>query len=136
MHSEEPENAGNSGVSLEEATGAVAHAWHAKDGSDLWCEYGRPRGVVTPIIHAALGPDNAANIVMDYQFRVMLGIRTWCGKPVTPTRGARAFEEVANRFALPGDVADEGDARYQDFISEGLRELYPEFREAEDQGKE
>lgn len=130
-----PADETKSEVTVEEATGDVVHEWHAKDNSGLYCEYGRPRGVVTPIINAALGPDNATNTMMDYQFRVLLGIRTWCGKQSIPPRGARAFEEIVNRFALPGDLADEGDTRYQEFMGEALPALYPELREAQDLGK-
>jgi hypothetical protein len=121
------------GASLEEATGQTEFEWHAKDRDDIYCTYGRPRGVITPIIHAALGPQNALNAVMQSQFKALLAIRTWCGRPAIPPRGAGGFENAVKRFESPADVADEADARYQDYIGESLMTLYPDaFKEAQE----
>jgi hypothetical protein len=110
----------SAGVTLAEATGDVEHEWFAKDTED-WCTYGRPRGVVTPIINAALGPENAANNVMQIEFRALIAIRTWNGKPSIPPRGSAAFEAIVKRF---GEDAD-ADARYQDYIVTAIATLWP-----------
>lgn len=117
----------DSGLSLEDALGNREFEWRALDfeKSGLWCTFGRIRGVYGPIVAAALGPENASNIVMQGEFRMLMAIRSWRGKPAVPLRGALAFQDAVGRFAISENDVD-AQGRYDDYILFATMVLQPD----------
>jgi hypothetical protein len=115
-------------MGLDEALGTQEFEWHASDDPDIWCTYSMPKGVISPIVAAALGPDNATNVLMQAEFRSLLAITTWSGKTVVSPRGGKGFEAAVARFGT--DVGAE--ARYQDFVGTAMGKLWPADRNEAD----
>ena len=72
----------DAGFTVAEALGNTdtEYEWHPAGRRDSRrCTYGKPRGVISPLINRILGPDNSANLFMQAQCRALLVIRTRCG---------------------------------------------------------
>lgn len=118
-----------SGLSVEDALGTGEYAWKSPDGTRS-CTYAKPKGVITPLISACLGPANASNEMLHGHYRALLAIRTWTGPD--PKTG----KEETNRVVSPSDpnafakaIArfgddDDADARFNDYVGQALQNLY------------
>jgi len=107
-----------------ELLGDDTHRWESSDGRHQ-ITFGRPRGLVSIKVARILGPQQAANPVLDAYYKAVASIRTW-----TCDNVEQEFMEPSTELQFEFAFNRLGDDALNQFTISWQMSLYPEAMKA------
>lgn len=115
-------------ITGSEVLGDDVHRWKSANGlHDI--TFGRPRGVVSIKVARILGPQQAANPVLDAYYKAMCSIRTWSVNGIE-----KMYDEPNNDMQFEAAFASLGEESLNAFTFAWQMSLYPEAVKAMREG--